>query len=81
MQKSFKANQLNAECVNCDRLDHKPADSEKVKSFPDRKKILIEERLCFNWAGIKHCAGSNPNCLLCKCKHYTSICEKLLSQY
>ena len=54
-------------------------DCEKVKSISGRRKILSEKRLCFNCTGTKHRPAdcrSNRKCLLCKCKHYTSICEK-----
>ena len=37
------------------------------------------KKLCFNCTGTKHCGADccgNRKCLLCKCKHRTSICEK-----
>ena len=60
-------------------MDHKSADCEKVKSGSDHRKILSEERLCFSCTGtncrVADCR-SNRNCILCKCKHHTSICQK-----
>ena len=79
IQKSFKAYQVKVECVYRDQLDHKSADCEKIKTVSDRRKILSEKKLCFNFTGAKHCAAdcrNNQKCLLCKCKHNTSICEK-----
>ena len=79
IDKSFKSNQFKVECVYCDQSDHKSAGCEKVKSVSDRRKILSEKRLCPSCTGTKHPAAncrSNRKCLLCKCKHHTSICEK-----
>ena len=79
IQKSFKINQFKVECIYCEQSDHKSADCEKVKSVSDRRKILSEKRLCFNCTGTKHRTAdcrSNQKCLLCKCKHHASICEK-----
>ena len=50
-----------------------------MKSVSDRRKILREERLCFNCRGTKHRAAdcrSNRKCLIYKCKYLTSIFEK-----
>ena len=54
-------------------------DSEKVKSVSDRRNILSEKRLCFNCKDTKHSAAdfrSNRKCLLSKCKHHNSNCQK-----
>ena len=42
IKKSCKANQFKVECVYCEQLDYKSADSEKVKSVSDHRKILSE---------------------------------------
>ena len=54
-------------------------DYEKVQSVSDQRKILSDEKLCFNCKYTKHYAAdcrSNRKCKLCKCKHHTSNCEK-----
>ena len=49
----------------------------------ERRKILSDKKLCFNYTGAKHRATecrSAKTCLKCKSKHHTSICDKLVDR-
>ena len=52
---------------------------KKIESIAERKKILMEEKLCFNCAGKKHQAQDCRNkgtCSTCNERHLPSICNK-----
>lgn len=55
--KTFQAKQQETKskpCVYCEESRHRPSDCSKVASVAERKKVLIEKQLCFNYAGTKH---------------------------
>ena len=55
------SSKLSVFIVTNRKLDHKSANYEKVKSVSDRRKILSEKRLCFNWTSAKHRAADYQN--------------------
>ena len=69
----------NPESVYCDKEGHKSTECKTVAKVSERRLILSQKRLCFNYTGSKHrafeCRGTKT-CLTCKEKHHTSICEK-----
>ena len=65
-------------CVYCESTDHKSTNCPKVVNIADRKKILLQKRLCYNCSGTSHRAAdcrSKITCQICTKKHHTSICE------
>ena len=59
--------------------DHKSADCQTVKTASERGKLLSDKNLCFSCTKQKHRNAdcrSSKTCLICKNKHYTSICHK-----
>ena len=71
------ARQMNG-CVYCDKTGHFSANSPKVITVGDRKKILSQKKLCFNCTGDRHRAEScrSCGCHHCQRKHHTSICDQ-----
>ena len=66
-------------CVYCDDKSHKSSECNKCVLIEDRRKKLRDKGLCFNCTGNNHRAAqcrSRTNCLNCKQKHHTSICDK-----
>ena len=64
-------------CVFCEDTSHKSSDCACVASFDERKRFLVEKKLCFNCASPKHRAAecaSKTRCNFCSRKHHTSIC-------
>ena len=50
-----------------------------MKGIQERKKILIEKKLCFDCTGSEHRASecqSKRSCQICQRKHHTPICDK-----
>ena len=50
-----------------------------MTTLDERKKLLVQKRLCCNCTGSKHRTSeckSNINCQKCNLKHHTSICNK-----
>ena len=75
----YHANQHQTECVYCKKSDHKSSDCQTDSKH---RKLLSENKLCLYCAKPKHRAAdcrSSKTCLICKNKHYTSICDKILS--
>lgn len=65
-------------CIYCNSSEHRPLNCDKVSSPTERKKILMERRLCFNCAAGQHSANackSKLSCKLCHKRHHTSICQ------
>ena len=64
----------------CERSDHSSSDCKTAKAVTESRKILSDEKICFNCAGAKNrtaeCCRAKT-CLKCKNKHHTSICDKL----
>ena len=63
-------------CAYCEETTHKTTECPKVSDVEDRKRILIEKRLCFNCAKpncrVSRCP-SNARCRRCQSKHHTSL--------
>ena len=67
-------------CVYCNKKDQKSTNCKTVTKVEDRKRILSEKKLCFNYTGVKHRAAdcrSKRACQTCKNKHHSSICSQL----
>ena len=61
------------------KSDDKSADCQTVKTTSKRRKLISEKKLCFSSTKPKQCANecrSLKTCLICKNKHYISICDK-----
>lgn len=85
-RKSFHVQQSASHprgCVYCDDKSHKSSECKEYVSVEDRKRKLRDKGLCFNCTGSNHLAArcrSRMNCLKCKQKHHTSICDKDVSE-
>ena len=65
--------------LNCFSEQDKVINCDNVQSIKERKKILADKRLCFNFTGAKHRASdckSRNTCKICDGKHHTSMCDK-----
>ena len=68
----------NQKCVYCDDQNHRSINCTKVIETGERRKILLDKRLCYNCTGGKHRADecrSRLRCQKCSRKHHTSICS------
>ena len=68
----------NQQCVYCDDQNHRSINCTKVIETGERRKILLDKRLCYNCTGGKHRADecrSRLRCQKCSRKHHTSICS------
>ena len=66
-------------CVYWNKEDHKSIQCKAVTDTNKWRKILIEEKLCFNYTVGKHRASehkSEQTCRICNGKHHTSKCDK-----
>ena len=66
-------------CVYCNEALHKGIECQRVSSVRERKRILINKKLCFNCTGMKHRASecsSKTTCQICSKRHHTSICDQ-----
>ena len=71
---------LNKLGVNVCTLRNVIIDLKTAKTVTEFRKILSKEKLCFNSTGAKYRIAefrSAKNCLKCRNKHHTSICDKL----
>ena len=63
-------------CVYCNEA-HASSDCTCVTTTDERKRILVQNNLCFICTGAKHRAvecKSKKGCLKCGSRHHTSIC-------
>ena len=80
-QKSFQAQGYSPApygCVYCSDPSHKSVDCPTLLTVTERKRFLVDNKLCFNCNGGKHRADkckSRSTCAKCKRKHHTSICD------
>ena len=81
-ERVYQVRQLDSKsknCVYCNKADHKSTKCNSVTIVNERRKILSNKKLCFNYTGTKHraneCESENAY-RTCKRKHPTSICEK-----
>ena len=67
----------------CKKPEHRSSDCKTLKTVTERRKILSDKKLCFNYTWAKHrvteCRRAKT-CLKCKSKHHTSICDKLVDR-
>ena len=66
-------------CVYCDCVTHRSWECDKITSLADRRQILQNKKLCFDYTGSKHHAPqcrSRGTCVHCKQRHHSSICDK-----
>ena len=66
-------------CVYCSSEEHKSQDCSVILAVADRKKLLSENKLCFNCTSSQHKANqctSKKSCQRCNRRHHTSICTK-----
>ena len=72
--KFYGAQQKNV-CVYCNVSGHKSVNCPKVVCPEERKKVLKEKRLCFNWTGSHFASNctSKVSCEFCHLKHHSSI--------
>ena len=72
---------IQSNCVYCGG-SHRSSSCRKFGSVTERRRILAEERLCFNCTKgghqAKECKGRS--CFNCNSRHHTSICNKEASQ-
>ena len=68
----FKYTHGPNKCVYCDSNGHRAPNCDKVSSPNERKKILVERKLCFNCAAGQHSAKISK---ICNKRHHTSICQ------
>ena len=64
-------------CVYCDSGAHKASACDKITSPFERKRVLMQKKLCFNCASAQHPANScksKKSCSNCQKRHHTSIC-------
>ena len=77
--RAFQSRELDAsKCVYCDSNEHRTNNCNDVTSPTERKKILMQKKLCFNCAAGQHSANackSKMSCRLCHKRHHTSICQ------
>ena len=50
-EKLLNTKQHQKKCVYCEDTDHNFTYCEKVESITERKKLLMEKKLCFNSTG------------------------------
>ena len=63
----------------CCSQQRKAINCDNVQSIEERKKIIADKRLCFDFTGAKHRASdckSRNTCRICDGKHHTLICDK-----
>ena len=64
-------------CIYCNKADHKSTNCNSVTSMNERRKILSNKKLCFNYTGTKNGVNECKSEKTCRiCKHHTSICEE-----
>ena len=63
-------------CVYCEQSTHKPVECPVICNVEERRKILMDKKLCFNCTRpncrASRCS-SNARCKRCNSKHHTSI--------
>ena len=60
--------------------NHKAVECNKITNLSDRRQILLNKRLCFNYVSGSHRASHCPSkstCQRCRKRHYTLICETI----
>ena len=65
--------------VYCEDTDHNSTYSKEVESIAERKKVLVEQKLCFNCTGKQHRASdrrSKGTCSTCNERCHSSIGSK-----
>ena len=78
-QRNGSTGDRKVKCVYCSSEEHKSQDCSVILAVADRKKLLSENKLCFNCTGSQHKANqcsSKKSCQRCNRRHHTSICEK-----
>ena len=65
-------------CIYCGETTHRSIECKKVEEVNERKKIILDKKLCFNCTGEGHRANdckSKRTCQNCHKRHHTSICS------
>ena len=68
----------NPTCVFCNSPNHKAWNCDVITDVKRRKKMLLDQRRCFNCLSKNHQANkctSRFSCYNCKQKHNSAICE------
>ena len=64
-EKLLNTKQHQKKCVYCEDTDHNFTYCKKVASITERKKLLMEKKLCFACTGKKHQASHCPSKRTC----------------
>lgn len=79
LERSFQAVRIEKPgCAFCNKQGHHASECRRVTNPSDRRREVMNLKLCFNCFGRNHEAKDckKPSCQKCKRRHHVSICNE-----